>query len=59
MAYLGVAVLGVAVLGTAVLHTQNCSSDPALGSAACLSHTGSIIIEHAGAKPVQVEFTMV
>jgi hypothetical protein len=42
-----------------VLHTQNCSSDPALGSAARLSHTGSIIIEHAGANPLQVEFTMV
>jgi hypothetical protein len=33
---LGVTVLGVAVLGTTVLHTQNCSSDPALGSASHL-----------------------
>ena len=32
-AVLGVAVLGVAVLGTAVLHSQNGSSNPALGGA--------------------------
>ena len=53
----GTAVLGVAVLGTAVLHSQNGSSNPALGTAGRLFHKRSIT-EHAGANPPHVELTI-